>query len=312
MTAHAAPVSRDDIARAADRLGAHIRRTPTFEVRGSDLGLVDPSQALTLKLEHLQHSGSFKGRGALNALLTSDPAPDGVVAASGGNHGIAVAWAARETHQKANIFVPEVAASAKVERLVQLGAAVHQTGALYSDALAAAEAFAASRDVATVHAYDQFEVMAGAGTVGLEIDAQVPEVETIVVACGGGGLAGGIASWFGPAVRLVVAETEGTPTYAEARRQGGPVDVDITGVGADALGARRLGALGWQALSSIDAESVLVSDASVEESRAHLWDRCRLRVEPAAAAAVAAARVASASADLGRTCIVVCGANVGP
>ena len=281
-----------------------------FEVRGSDLGLADSGLSLCLKLEHLQHSGSFKGRGALNALLTNDPAPDGVVAASGGNHGAAVAWAAGVTGQAANIFVPEVAAAAKVELLVQLGAVVHQTGALYSDALASSEAFAAGRAVTTVHAYDQLEVMAGAGTVGLEIAADLPAVETIVVACGGGGLAGGIASWFGPSIRLIVAETEGTPTYAEARRRGGPVDVDITGVGADALGARRLGALGWQALSSVDAESVLVSDSAVERSRARLWNRCRLRVEPAAAAAVAAA--CQVSGDLGRTCIVLCGANVGP
>jgi threonine dehydratase len=311
MSAPRTPVTPADIEAAAGRLDGRIRRTPVFELDGSDLGVVGGASLLVLKLEQLQHAGSFKARGALNALLCADRAADGVVAASGGNHGVAVAWAARRLGIPANIFVPEIAAAAKIDRLEQLEATVHRLGREYSESLAAAEHFAAHHEVASVHAYDQPEVMAGAGTLARELDDQAPDLDTVVVACGGGGLAGGLASWWGTARRLVVVETGGTPTFARALDAGGPVDVEVGGVGADALGARRLGTLGWEALTAVGAESVLVEDAEVLAAQELLWRECRLRVEPAGAAALAALR--SDRVELSRTervAVIVCGANV--
>lgn len=305
-----APPTRLDIEKAAARLAGRIRTTPIIELAAADLGVDASLSPVTLKLEHLQQSGTFKGRGAMHALLCSEAAADGVVAASGGNHGVAVAWAAGELGMPAHIFVPHVSAPAKVALLRRYGAHVHQVGSEYSESLEASQAFIADHDVVTVHAYDQFEVMAGAGTLAREIDLQT-ECDTIVVACGGGGLAGGTASWFGTAVRLVLVETRLTPTYATARARGGPSDVRVSGVGADALGARRLGDLGWSALSASSAESVLVDDADVVIARDRLWSSCRLAVEPAGAVALAALQTRP---DLfepdERVLAVVCGANV--
>lgn len=310
------PPTRDDIERAAALLAGRIRRTPLMEIDAGDLGVASGPPQLMLKLEQTQHSGSFKARGALHALLTSEPAPDGVVAASGGNHGVAVAWAARSLGLVANIFVPEIAAPAKVERLSGLGAIVHQVGADYSESLEAAEVFSEERAVTTVHAYDQFAVMAGAGTLARELDRQAAGFDTagfdtVVVACGGGGLAGGLSSWWGTSKRLVVAETFETATYSGALRQGGPVDVAVSGVAADALGARRLGRLGWEALTAAAAESVLVTDDAVIDAQGVLWDECRLRVEPSGAAALAALRAgAIRCGERERILVVLCGANV--
>ena len=303
--------SRIDIEAAAARLDGRIRRTPTVEIEASDLGVAGGPRSLLLKLEHLQHAGSFKARGALNALLDSDRTGGEVVAASGGNHGVAVAWAARVVGRAAHIFVPEIAAPAKIERLRELGAVVHQTGADYGEALAASDRFRVGRDLTTVHAFDQAEVMAGAATLAREMDDQIDGLDTVVVACGGGGLAGGLASWWGAGVRLVVVETEMTATFASARQAGRPVDVEVGGIGADALGAPRLGTMGWEALSSVAAESVLVTDDDVVSAQAKIWESCRLRVEPAAATALAALRAGKVGVSPGeRVAVIMCGANV--
>ncbi len=281
------------------------------EVDAADLG-VDGVDRVHLKLEFTQHGGSFKARGALHALLTSGHADRGVVAASGGNHGVAVAWAARTLGVTAHIFVPEIAAPAKVAALAALGAQVHQEGRDYSEALAAAGRFDPAGDLATVHAYDQVEVIAGAGTLAREIDDQVGLPDTVVLATGGGGLAGGAACWWGSAVRVVAVETEGTPTFAAALAAGEPVDIEVSGIGADALGARRIGALAWTSMRAAGATSAVVSDQDVVEAQRVLWERCRLLVEPAGATGLAALRRGVVPSLGGqRVVVVLCGANTG-
>lgn len=304
------PVSQDDIEAAADRLAGVVRRTPVAEVDAEDLGTTG---RIWLKLEQLQHSGTFKARGAANALRSQDVPPGGVLAASGGNHGAAVAWAAERLGHRATIVVPAVTAAVKVARLRAYGATVEVVPGVYADALAAARRRAEAGDVLSVHAYDEPAVVAGAGTLGPELAQQVPDLDTVVVACGGGGLAGGLASWFGRGARLVVVEAPGTATYAAARAAGRPVDVEVSGPTADALGATRLGRLGWRALSAVDAPSVVVADDEVLGARRLLWDRLRLVVEPAAAAAVAALTTGAYRPAPGeRVAVVVCGANTDP
>lgn len=303
-------VERDDVARAAGRLAGRIRRTPVVEVAAEDL---DTTGRIGLKLEQLQHSGTFKARGALHALLHG-PVPDaGVLAASGGNHGAAVAWAARALGHRATVFVPDVVAPAKVARLRAYGAEVTIVPGVYADALAAAELFGRGGGALSVHAYDDPTVVAGAGTVGLELSEQLPEVDSVVVACGGGGLAAGIAAWFGPAVSLVLAETEGTASYAAAMAAGAPVPIPVSGLAADALGATQLGTIAWDLLSSVGAASVVVGDDEVRSAQRLLWERFRLVAEPAAATAVAAltsGRYRPSSDE--RVAVVLCGANTDP
>ncbi len=295
-----------DIEAAARRLAPHVRTTPTMHVAGSEIGV---DAELVLKLEFLQHSGSFKARGATNALLTRPVAPEGVVAASGGNHGAAIAWAAQRFGHVANIFVPTVAAPAKVERLTGYGARVHRVGDVYADALAAADAFCEAHDVTTVHAYDDPVVMAGAGTCARELESQAGGLDALLLACGGGGLSGGAASWLGDRVEVVACETPGTSTYAAALRHGGPVDVTISGVASDALGATRLGSWPWQALASAGATSVVVPDEAVLAARQLLWDWLRVVVEPAAAAPIAALTEGAWMPGGRRIGVVLCGAN---
>ena len=305
--------ARRDVLAASGLLEGRVRRTPVIDVACDDLG-VARSGSLALKLELLQHSGSFKARGALHALLHAPPGAQHVITASGGNHGAAVAWAAAQLGFRADIFVPVIAAPAKVEVLRRFGARVHQVGADYAASLAASQELSEGMTAVSVHAYDQHEVMCGAGTVGLELAEQVPGVDVVVVACGGGGLAGGIAAALGGQADIVVVETSLTPAYAAAVSAGEPVDVEVGGVGADALGAPRVGDLAWAVLQQHGARSVLVDDARVLEAQRGLWDELRLRVEPAAAAALAALRDPEVAADLAlgdaRVAVVVCGANV--
>jgi threonine dehydratase len=300
-------ITRQDVVAAAGRLDGHVRVTPVFEIDGADLGGAGP---IVLKLEYLQHSGTFKARGVTNFLVTSDVAAAGVVAASGGNHGAAVAWAARRMGHVATIFVPVIAAPAKLARLESYGAVVHRTGAVYSDALAASREFQSATGATAIHAYDDPAVVAGAGTTGLEFERQAGGLDTVLVACGGGGLSGGIAAAIGAKTAVVVVETHSTATFAAALTAGGPVDVTVGGLAADALGATRLGSHAWAALSAAGAASVLVSDDELLAARDLLWDRFRILVEPAAAAPVAALTgggyVAAAEERVG---IVICGAN---
>jgi threonine dehydratase len=302
-------LSPEHITEAAARLGPFVRATPCLTVDGAEL---DATGTLILKLELLQHSGSFKARGASNFLLATDVGEAGVVAASGGNHGAAVAWAAQRLGHRATIFVPTIASPAKVERLRSYGAEVHQVGEVYADALAASNEHVAATGATPIHAYESELVMAGAGTTGLELDAQAPDLDTVLVACGGGGLVGGVATWFGGRgrSRVVACETEGTACYARALDHGGPVDVEVTGLAADALGATRIGELAWGQLRAVEATSVVVDDESVARARAVLWDRFRIVTEPAAAVPVAA--LLSGAVTPGpddRVGVIVCGAN---
>lgn len=302
---------------ATDVIRGHVRVTPTIEVPASEL-TDQPAWAdtsLVLKLEHLQHSGSFKARGAAHFLATQSIGTDGVVAASGGNHGAAVAWASARLGHAANIFVPTIASPAKVDMLRRFGARVHQQGAMFGEAHAASVEWQAAHDATAIHPYNDPVVMAGAGTASREFERQAGLLDAVLVACGGGGLSGGAASWFGTRVEVVVCETEGTATYAGAVAAGGPVDVDVSGLAADALGATRLGDHPWQALSAVEAPSVVLTDEQLTEAQHRLWDRLRLVVEPSAAAPVAAliAGTWTPRARLaGRVGIILCGGNTDP
>ena len=308
MTDTPTSVTPDLIEAAAAAIEPFVRRTPVLEVPGTEIGV---DAALVLKLEYLQHSGSFKGRGATHFMATQPITGAGVVAASGGNHGAAVAWAARRFGHAAHIFVPTTANPAKIARLLDYGADVRQVGVVYGEALMAAQEFLTERHATSIHAYDDPVVMAGAGTCGRELDLQAPDLDAVLLACGGGGLSGGIAAWYGDRTEIVVVETTGTATYATAVEQGEPVDVEVSGIAADALGATRLGAHPWRALHDVDATSVLVSDDDILDARQHLWNWLRIVVEPAAAAPIAALMTGAwhPSTPVARVGIVVCGAN---
>lgn len=307
----------DEIASAADEIRGRVRVTPIVEVPAAEL-VDDPAftdTSLVLKLEHLQHSGSFKARGAAHFMATQPIGADGVVAASGGNHGAAVAWAAAQFGHAANIFVPTIAAPAKVAMLRRFGATVHQEGAVFSEAHAHSLEWQQRHDATAIHPYNDPVVMAGAGTVSREFERQAGLLDAVLVACGGGGLAGAAASWFGSRVDVVVCETEGTATYAGAADAGKPVDVAISGLAADALGATRLGENPWAALNAVRAASVIVTDEQLVEAQQRLWQRLRLIVEPSAAAPIAAliAGTWKPRTHLAkRLGVIICGANTQP
>jgi threonine dehydratase len=303
-------IDRARIDEALARMAPLLRSTPILSVPGDELGC-GADVTVHLKLEHLQHSGSFKARGALNAMTGATIPEAGVVAASGGNHGAAVAWAARRLGVPATIFVPSISSPSKIERMRAAGAEVRIAGDVYAHALEAADAFAEATRARSIHAYDEPLVVTGAGTVAPEIVASVGSVDDVVVACGGGGLAAGLARWFGPAgPHLHIVETETTATFAAALAAGGPVDVEVAGVAADSLGAGRLGTIAWSALGSAGASSVLVGDGETMAARRHLWDSHRLLIEPAAAAAVAAVTSGRISFAPGASvAVILCGAN---
>lgn len=308
MSDSTAIVTAAEIEAAAAVIGPHVRHTPVLEVPGSEIGL---DATLILKLEYLQHSGSFKTRGATHFVITRPIAGSGIVAASGGNHGAAVAWAAHRFEHAAHIFVPTTANPAKVARLLDYGADVHQVGDVYDDALTASREYLEANHATSIHAYDDPIVMAGAGTCARELDLDAPGLDAVLLACGGGGLSGGNAAWYGDRCQTVVVETHGTASYASAVEHGRPVDIEVSGIAADALGATRLGATPWAALRSVAATSVLVSDADVMVAREHLWTWLRIVVEPAAAAPVAALMTGAwrPSAHGDRVGVVLCGAN---
>ena len=304
-------VGREEIGRAAEQITPWVRRTPVLRLAADELGT--PHPPLVLKLEQLQHAGSFKARGAHNLLLTADVPASGVVAASGGNFGLAIAHAAARLGHHAAIFVPEVASPAKVSRLRGFGAEVVVGGAFYADAYAASVERAEATGGLLAHAYDQPEVVAGAGTCAVELEEQAPEVTTVVVAVGGGGLIGGVAGWLQDGKRVVAAESTGTPTLRAALDAGEPVDVDLSGIAADSLGARRIGALGFAAASRWVDESVLIPDEAIVDAQRRLWDHARVAAEPGGATALAAALTGVYAAEPGeRLGVIICGANVDP
>ncbi len=299
---------------AALVIDRHVSTTPSIEMPGAELGLPDIA-TVVFKLEFLQRSGSFKARGASHAIATRSIADAGVVAASGGNHGAAVAWAARRFGHAANIFVPTISSPIKVDRLRSYGATVHQVGDVYAESLSAAEAFETESGATSIHAYDDPVVVAGAGTTGLEFDLQVTalarSLDSVLVSCGGGGLIAGVSSWFESRSEVVACETNSTRAYAAALEAGRPTDVAVSGVAADALGATSIGAVPWAALSGRPPTSALVDDAAVIDAKNDLWDRLRVVVEPSAAVSYAALRAGAwkpsrPDATVG---VILCGAN---
>ena len=302
-------ISREHVEAAWARLKPYIRRTPALGTAAGTFGLAGP---VLLKLESLQVSGSFKGRGAFHKLLVAKVPRTGVIAASGGNHGAAVAYAARALDHRAEIFVPTISAPAKVARLESYGAVVTQIGAMYAEARAASEKRAAETGALTVHAYEDPDVFAGAGTVALEF-AEQARFDTLLVAVGGGGLIAGCAAALGDRVKIVAVETEGTPTLHEARRAGCPVDVAISGIAADALGASRIGIPNFEIAQKLVADSVLVDDAAVRLAQRKLWDELRVIAEPAGATGLAALLTGAYVPAPGEAvATLVCGANTDP
>jgi len=279
-------IGRDDIAATEKLIRPHIRRTPVIEVDGADFGLAD--RALHFKLELTQHSGSFKARGAFANLLMREIPPAGVAAASGGNHGAAVAYAAGKLGRRAKIFLPSVASPAKVARIRQYGAELVIAGDRYADALAASETFVAQSGALAIHAFDQTETLLGQGTVGLELEQQVPALDTLLVAVGGGGLIGGIAAWYGGRIRLIGVEPEAAPTLSRARAAGRPVDAEAGGIAADSLAPRRVGELVFPIARDFVERVVLVADEAIRAAQEALWTTMRIGAEPGGAAACAA------------------------
>jgi threonine dehydratase len=280
-------LTRSDIARVHEIIQPHIRRTPILRANGRDVGL-EPSP-LTLKLESLQHSGSFKPRGAFANLLTRPVPPAGVVAASGGNHGAAVAYAARQLRIRATIFVPTVASPAKIARIRDYGAEVIITGDRYADALEASERYVEESRAMPVHAYDQVETLLGQGTLGRELGEQVPEASTLMIAVGGGGLIGGVSLWYaGSNTRVIGVEPVEAPTLTEALKAGKPVDAPAGGIAADSLAPRRVGEWMFPLAQQHVERVVLVEDEDIRRGQEVLWESFRMVVEPGGAAAFAA------------------------
>jgi threonine dehydratase len=306
MDAHA--VTRETIAATYDLIRPHVRRTPVIEVDAGDFAL--SGQPLVFKLELLQHTGSFKPRGALASLLSRPVPPAGVVAASGGNHGLAVAFAARKLGVPARIFVPNVSAATKRDRIRELGADLVISGERYADALAASREFAASSGAMEIHAFDQVETLLGQGTVGLEIEEQCQGLDTVLVAVGGGGLIGGMAAWFAARVRLVAVEPRTAPTLYRAREAGHPIDAEAGGIAAESLAPRQVGQLMFPLARKYVEQAVLVEDDAIREAQQALWRVMRLASEPGGATAVAALLSGAYRPAAGeRVGIVLCGSN---
>jgi len=300
-------VDRERIAATDPVIRRHIRRTPVLEVDGRDFGLGDVR--LVFKLELTQKAGSFKARGAFANLLLRPVPPAGVVAASGGNHGVAVAHAARELGIAARIYLPTISTPAKVERIRASGAELVFAGDRYDDALAASEAWAEASGALRVHAFDQDETMMGAGTLGLELEDQIGVPDAVLAAVGGGGLIGGIAAWFGGRTRVIGVEPELAPTLARALAAGEPVDAPAGGIAADSLAPRRIGERVFP-IAQRFVESVLVTDDAIAFAQRALWSTLRIAVEPGGATALAAVlsgRFAPATGS--RIAIVISGGN---
>lgn len=302
------PITPERIAATEQLIRPRIRRTPILEIDLGDFGLA-PRQ-VALKLEFLQHAGSFKVRGAFSHLLSRKVPKAGVVAASGGNHGAAVAYAAMRLGVPAAIFVPEITSPAKRERISSYGAKLVVDGERYADALAASERFAGETGALAVHAYDQVETLLGQGTIGTELEADRPDITTLLVAVGGGGLIGGIAGWFRGRMKIVAVEPETAPTLRRALDAGRPVDAEAGGIAADSLAPRQVGRLMFPIAQAFVGESVLVTDEAIAAAQRALWDKARIVTEPGGAAAFAAllsGRYVPKSGE--QVAVLLCGAN---
>jgi threonine dehydratase len=301
-------LGREAIAAVERLIRPHVRRTPVVALDAAEFGL--PAAKLNLKLEILQHAGSFKARGAFANLLTRDVPPAGVVAASGGNHGAAVAYAARRLGVPARIYVPTVSSPAKLALIRSYGAELVVQGERYADALAAAEQWADSSGAIKIHAYDEPGAILGQGSVALEWQQQAPELDSVLVAVGGGGLIGGIAAWYEGKIRIIGVEPEAAPTLTRALEAGKPVDAPAGGIAADSLAPRRVGALMFPLAQKHVERVVLVKDEAIRSAQQMLWDRLRIVAEPGGAAAFAALlseKYRPAQAE--RVGILICGGN---
>jgi threonine dehydratase len=279
-------ISRDRIEETYRRIRSWIRETPVIAVDGADFGL--SLSAVSLKLESLQHSGSFKARGAFANLLDRRLPRAGVVAASGGNHGAAVAYAAMKLGVAAKIFVPDISSPAKMERIRSYGADLIVAGESYADALGASESWAAQSGALTVHAFDQVETLLGQGTIGLELEARASHLDSLLVAIGGGGLIAGIAAWYEGRINVIGVEPEAAPTLTRALEAGKPVDAEAGGIAADSLAPRRVGELVFPLAQKFVSEVVLVRDDEIRKAQDALWRVLRIVAEPGGAAAFAA------------------------
>jgi len=301
-------IDRHAVARTYEFIRPFVRRTPAIAIDGADCGFA--SCSVVLKLELLQHSGSFKTRGAFANMLLRDVPQAGVVAASGGNHGAAVAYAAKSLQKPARIYLPTVASPAKIERIREYGAELAITGERYADALAECERWAERSGALKIHAYDQAETMLGQGTVGLELEEQAAPLDTLLVAVGGGGLLGGIAAWYAGGIRLIGVEPEEAPTLTAALAAGRPVDAKAGGIAADSLAPKRVGELMFPFAQRHVDRVVLVSDDEILTAQRVLWDRLRIVTEPGGAAAFAALVSGRYRPDAReRVGVLLCGGN---
>jgi threonine dehydratase len=295
-------VTRADVEVARERIDGRLRRTPVLTVDGKELGV---SGRVALKLELLQHTGSFKARGAMNSVLTLPDGVSGVTAASGGNHGAALAWAAREQGLSADIFVSASSPAEKIDRIRGFGATTHVIEGFYPEAFAAADAWAQGRDVTPVHAFDQHSTVCGQGTLGLEVREQVPEAARLLLACGGGGLYAGVATALSGRVPVTPVEPERCASLRAACQAGERVSTEVGGVAADSLGAARVGAHAFAVAGELRADPVAVSDEAILAARRWLWERCRVLAEPGAAAPLAALQTGAVAVHPGETVVVV-------
>ncbi|MBZ5536287.1 MAG: threonine/serine dehydratase [Acidobacteriia bacterium] len=301
-------IEQEEIRSVEHLIRPHIRRTPAMEISGAEVGLAP--NPVVLKLELFQHTGSFKVRGAFTNMLRREVPPAGVVAASGGNHGVAVAYAAMKLGKPARIFVPEVASPSKQKLIRALGADLVVTGERYADALAASEEWVKNSGALAIHAYDQRETLLGQGTLGLEFQQQDSSLDSLLVAVGGGGLIGGIAAWYAGGIKLIAVEPEEAPTLEWALKAGRPVDAPAGGIAADSLAPKRVGELMFPIAQKYVQSVVLVSDESIVRAQQVLWDHVRIVAEPGGAAVLAALVSGRYSPEPGeRVGMVICGGN---
>jgi threonine dehydratase len=308
MTTLKPVISREQIESTGRTIRPYVRRTPVVDADGADFGL-EPSR-LTFKLELLQHSGSFKVRGAFANLLLREVPPAGVVAASGGNHGVAVAFAAMRLRVPAKIFVPESSSPAKINRIRDYGADLVIVGESYDDALAASQEWVSRSDALAVHAFDQTETLLGQATLGAELEGQADDLDTVLVSVGGGGLIGGVAAWYGGRVKVVGVEPERAPTLYRALEAGRPVDAEMGGIAKDSLAPRRVGELVFPLARRFVDNVLLVTDEAIQEAQVNLWEKLRVVTEPGGAAAFAAISSGRYKPRAGeRVGVILCGGN---
>jgi len=301
-------LSRERIQATERVIRPHIRRTPIVEVDGADFGL--DSIRIIFKLELLQHAGSFKARGAFTNMLTREVPPAGVVAASGGNHGVAVAYAAMKLRQPATIFVPSVASKTKLDRIRSSGAELVIAGDLYAESLEASEAWTRQSGAMPIHAYEGDGTLLGQGTLGLELEEQDPKLDTLLVAVGGGGLIGGVASWYQDRLKLIAVEPTEAPTLNFALKAGRPVDSPAGGIAADSLAPRQVGQQMFPIAQKFVNSSILVSEEEIIAAQKRLWETMRVAAEPGGATAFAGLLSGRYRPEPGeRVGVIVCGGN---